>query len=60
MESQGGKLRKDEAICNEIMKEVFDFSCLMKGEKERVTGCMIKFHKRKLQIYGDTEVHSNE
>lgn len=60
METHGRKLRNDEALCNEIMKEVFDFGCLMKGDKERVTRCMIEFHNRKLQIYGDTEVHSNE
>lgn len=60
METHGRKLRNDEALCNEIMKEVFDFGCLMKGDKERVTRCMIEFHKRKLQAYGDTEVHSNE
>lgn len=60
METHGRKLRNDETLCNEIMKEVFDFGCLMRGDKERVTRCMIEFHKRKLQAYGDTEVHSNE
>lgn len=60
METHGRKLKNDETLCNEIMKEVFDFGCLMKGDKERVTRCMIEFHKRKLQTYGNTEVHSNE
>lgn len=60
METHGRKLRNDEALCNEIMKEVFDFGCLMRGDKGRVARCMIEFHKRKLQTYGDTEVHSNE
>lgn len=60
METHGRKLRNDDTLCNEIMKEVFDFGCLMKGDKERVTRCMIEFHKRKLQAYGDTEIRGDE
>ena len=60
METHGRKLRNDETLCNEIMKEVFDFGCLMRGDKERVTRCMIEFHKRKLQAYGDTEIRGDK